>query len=197
MKESSGIVTDSEFEEFVKSGNSKIFRKFYDQYIGLIQFIARKYLRQRQEADDIVQEVFTRFFRERSKLEKQSAIKSWLAITARNLAIDYLRKQQQAPLALSESNENNASGESKKFESREALKIELSIKVVRETLTALAESGKAEEMKLYYLDGMKTADIATRLGVSVSTVTTNLTRQRRKYSEELKKKIEEQTETCN
>lgn len=189
MNETKGVLTAAEFEDFVKSGNSKIFRKLYDQYVGLIQFIARKYLHQQQDADDVVQEVFTRFFRERGKLKKPEAVKSWLAIAARNLAIDHLRKQQKAPVELTEANEPVQT------ELRTAVDVELSIALVRETLTVLAAGGKAEELRLYYLDGLKTAEIAARLGVSVSTVTTNLTRQRRKYGEELKRKIQQQAES--
>lgn len=183
MDEAKGLFTEFEFQEFVKNGAG--FKRIYDQYIGLIQYIAAKYLSRQSEVDDVVQEAFLRLYRDRAKVEKQTALKAWLAVTTRNLAIDHLRRQRHDVVALEDVAEPVSGDE------RKAVVVELSIEIVRTVLTELAAKGEARELKLFYLDGMKAVDIAKQMNLSVSAVTTNLTRQRRKYGEILRAKLEE------
>lgn len=183
MTETQGFFTAAEFADFVDSGAG--FRRIYDQYIGLIQFIAGRYLRHQNDVDDVVQEVFARLYRDRGTLTKQQSIKSWLAVTARNMCIDQLRRQKKDSVPLTEVAEPVSPDQGESYAR------ELSLQLVRDTLTELAAGGQATELKMFYLDGMKAAEIAARLGLSVSAVTTNLTRQRRRYGEMLKERVEE------
>ena len=185
MNDPKAAISGSEFAAFVSTGDNKIFRKIYDQYVGLMLFIASKYLKSQNDIDDVVQEVFTTLYRDRASLEKPGSLKSWLVMATRNKAIDVLRKRK---------NEVSVDTMSQDFaanDDRESFRAELSIAVVRDTFNELAASGQASEMKMFYVDGLKAAEIAQRLGLSISGVTTNLTRQRRKFAELIKRKIEE------
>lgn len=183
MSATQDLLTAAEFAEFVRNGTG--FRRIYDQYVGLVQFIAAKFLKQQNDVDDVVQEVFARLYRDRGTLEKPQSVKSWLAVTTRNMCIDLLRRQKRAGVPLSDVAEPTSPDHEASYAK------ELSIQIVRDSLTEMAARGEATELKMFYLDGMKAAEIAKTLGLSVSTVTTNLTRQRRKYSETLKLQVEE------
>ncbi len=185
MNDPKVAVSDAEFAAFVRSGDNKIFRKIYDQYVGLLLFVASKYLKSKNDVDDVVQDVFAKFYRDRASLAKPAALKSWLVMSTRNRSIDVLRKRKNEVFV------GTIDEEIGRQDDQESFKAELSIAVVRDTFEELAASGQASEMKLFYVDGMKTADIAQKLGLSLSGVTTNLTRQRRKFADLIKRKIEE------
>src|ERR1043166_6243320 len=48
----------------------------------------------REEAEDLVQEVYIRVLKSYSKFEKRSSEKTWIYAIARNLAMDSFRKQK-------------------------------------------------------------------------------------------------------
>jgi RNA polymerase sigma-70 factor (ECF subfamily) len=185
MNDPKVAISGSDFAAFVSTGDNKIFRKIYDQYVGLMLFIASKYLKSKNDIEDVVQDVFATFYRDRATLEKPGWLKSWLVMATRNKAIDVLRKRKNEVVVDTMSQDFAA------YDDRESFRAELSIAVVREIFDELAASGQAGEMKMFYVDGLKAADIAQRLGLSISGVTTNLTRQRRKFAELIKRKIEE------
>lgn len=185
MNDPKVAISGSEFAAFVRTGDNKIFRKIYDQYVCLLLFIAAKYLKSQNDIDDVVQEVFSTFYRDRATLKQPASLKSWLVMATRNRAIDMLRKRKN------EVSVDMISEEFGAIDDRESFMAELSIAVVRDTFDELAALGQAGEMKLFYVDGLKSADIAQKLGLSISGVTTNLTRQRRKFAELIKRKIEE------
>lgn len=185
MNDPKVAISASDFAAFVRTGDNKIFRRIYEQYVGLMLFIASKYLKSQNDIEDVVQDVFATFYRDRATIEKPSSLKSWLVMATRNKAIDVLRKRK---------NEVSVDAMSEDFaatDDRESFKAELSIAVVRDTFDELAASGQAGEMKMFYVDGLKASDIAQKTGLSISGVTTNLTRQRRKFAELIKRKIEE------
>jgi RNA polymerase sigma factor (sigma-70 family) len=188
MNDPKVTTSDAEYAVFVRTGDNKIFRKIYDQYVGLLLFVASKYLRSKSDVEDVVQEVFAKFYRDRAALEKPSSLKSWLVTSTRNRSIDVLRKKKNEVSIGTESDELSHPGD------QESFKAEMSIAIVRDTFDELAANGQADEMKLFYVDGMKASDIAKKLGLSISGVTTNLTRQRRKFAELFKRKIEEALE---
>lgn len=73
--------------------NDSVFHRLYDSYHqDVFQFLI--YLvRNRQTAEDLVQEVYVRVIRAYSKFEGKSSEKTWLFSIAKNVAIDHFRKQ--------------------------------------------------------------------------------------------------------
>lgn len=73
--------------------NDSVFHRLYDRYHqDVFQFLI--YLvRNRQTAEDLVQEVYVRVIRAYSKFEGKSSEKTWLFSIAKNVAIDHFRKQ--------------------------------------------------------------------------------------------------------
>ncbi len=59
----------------------------------LLMFICRM-IRDADDAKDVLQETFVRFYRSLDKLREDRSLKSWLYMTANNLSIDYLRKHK-------------------------------------------------------------------------------------------------------
>lgn len=77
---------------------------FKEYYSVIFQYIACR-IKCKQEAEDLVQDVFVRLLEYDNMLQK-STIQSFLFITARNLMIDYLRRYYRTPQMVSYIYEN-------------------------------------------------------------------------------------------
>ena len=57
-----------------REGNTKAFRKIYDQYRRQVYRLAYRYTRSQQDAEDIMQETFIKAFKNIAKLKKSGQI---------------------------------------------------------------------------------------------------------------------------
>ena len=69
----------------------------YERYHGLVAFVLHGYLRDPRDVEDLVDETFLRFFAYEKKEEIRS-VKSFLAQSAKNLALTQLRKPEHETL---------------------------------------------------------------------------------------------------
>lgn len=77
----------------------KQFEALWDEFsFELGNFIKSK-VSQVHDAEDILQEVFIKIFKNIDQLEKQSALKSWMYKITRNTIIDYYKKKRDLPVA--------------------------------------------------------------------------------------------------
>jgi len=77
-----------------KSGNQRGYNELIRRYERpLFHFIFRM-IRDADEAKDLLQETFVRFFRSKESLREDKNLKAWLYQTANHLCIDHLRKHK-------------------------------------------------------------------------------------------------------
>ncbi|WP_053360723.1 sigma-70 family RNA polymerase sigma factor [Bacillus sp. FJAT-27251] len=72
----------------------KLFNELYEKYHGMLFQFLFYMVRSREQAEDLVQEVYIRVWKAHGKFEGKSSEKTWLFAIARNVAIDYFRQQQ-------------------------------------------------------------------------------------------------------
>jgi len=71
-----------------------VFEELYEKYHhDVFQFLFYM-VKNREQAEDLVQEVYIRVLRSYSKFEGKSSEKTWIFSIARNVAIDWFRKQK-------------------------------------------------------------------------------------------------------
>ncbi|RFM30961.1 RNA polymerase sigma factor [Chitinophaga silvisoli] len=70
-------LTDSELLELVKKGGESAFTILYNRYQPVMLTVARKKLLNHQEAEDIVQEIFTSFWQRRSHIPSGIPVKHY------------------------------------------------------------------------------------------------------------------------
>ena len=87
MKESDELV------ESIKIGNEASFKEMFDHYNRPLYYFVFKYLRNKEDAEEIVQEIFLKIWRERSKLDAGLSLKSFLFTIAYNSTMNALRKR--------------------------------------------------------------------------------------------------------
>jgi len=78
----------------VKSGNQGALAELYDRYTSVVYAVALRVLGDTMAAEDVLQEVFLQLWRNPSAFDAaRGSLGAWLAVIARNRAIDALRKR--------------------------------------------------------------------------------------------------------
>ena len=81
--------------ERVKSGDREAFMTLTQQYQRKVFQLAYSYFHNREDAMDIVQETFLRFYQKAHMFQKGKSSQNWLLQLAKNICIDYYRKYRK------------------------------------------------------------------------------------------------------
>jgi len=87
------VITDADLITQLKLGNDAAFTKIYNHYWAILYLHARHMLNNRDEARDIVQEVFMGFWGKAKDLEESTNISAYLYRSIRNSVISLVRKE--------------------------------------------------------------------------------------------------------
>lgn len=170
-------MTQNEFENCVnriKSGDKNGLREIYDEYLGYVYSIIFGIVNQRENAEDITQEFFVKIYTMAPTMEFRDSHKSFLATIAKNMAIDFVRKNNRMSLVDDFIEEGIEPVASDKVEEEVVGDM-----TVTEALDTLPEKEKViVGMKI--LSDMTFQEISDALGVPLGTVTW-------RYQEALKK----------
>lgn len=66
-------------------------RKFYDQHSDLVFNLALSYLQNREDAEEVTQDVFVKIFRTREKFRGKADIQTWIYRITINTCLDYIK----------------------------------------------------------------------------------------------------------
>jgi len=141
----------------------------YDRYAGLLSSVLNRILRDRQAAEEILQDVFYQLWRAAPNFDAtRGSLPAWLTVIARNRAISRLRKVN--PAAGVELEENSV-----------VLPFNLESTVAQKQMLtrvcAALEQLSGEQrscIELAYFQGMTHSEIARRTGDPLGTVKTRL-----------------------
>lgn len=85
--------------ELCKKNDSRAQRALYDLFKARLMGLCRRYARDRDDAQDILQETFVKIFTRIKQLESAEKLESWVKTIAVRTAIDYYNKlKRQEPL---------------------------------------------------------------------------------------------------
>jgi RNA polymerase sigma-70 factor (ECF subfamily) len=155
--------------EEVRRGDRDAFGQLYDLYGPMVHgiLLARVPF---DEVDDLVQDVFLSAFKRIQSLREVGAFGGWLAMIARNRAIDFHRRKRETE----ELPENLARRASVDPEAAEALRL----------IRTLPDAYK-ETLVLRLVEGMTGPEIAERTGLTPASVRVNLHRGMKLLREKL------------
>ena len=143
--------------------------------------------RNRQDAEDLLQETYLRAYKYYDKFQEGTNFKAWLFKILKNTFINRYRKRQRQPLRNS-FDEIEGSFESRLLESpltargatpEEELMLDALDQDVQQALEALPEDYRTA-VELADLQGLSYREIADQLGIPLGTVMSRLYRGRRK-----------------
>ena len=130
-----------------------------------IERYVRFRLADRNEAEDVLQEVYLTAFRKFRDLKKKESFKAWVISIARNKVNDHFRKKAaRFEIPIDQLKETEISDTRHGFSA---------VHTVRETLSLLGDQDK-QIIYLFYWKEMPQAEIAKRLNIPVGTVKSRL-----------------------
>lgn len=89
------LFTIDELVTAAQSGHSAAFNEIMRRYSGLVYRTAHKILRNRVDADDVVQDAFMNVLKHLPKFRRDAAFATWLTRIAINTSLMYLRRHKR------------------------------------------------------------------------------------------------------
>ncbi len=155
--------------EKIKLGDEKAFEALFLHYYPHLCLYATQILKNSSAAEEIVQELFVRFWEKREETEIETSLKNYLFRAAKNHCLNYIKHNQikreysQKFLA-----ENEPFSTEYEFESQTEL-----FRKIEESISALPEK-RQEIFRLSRQEGLKYREIAKKMNISIKTVETQM-----------------------
>ena len=175
-----------------QKGDQEAFREIVERYQAKVFSIIRGVVRNRNDAEDISQQVFTKIYFSLPKFDFRSALVTWIYKITVNECYDYLRKQKARPLTFEadlketdlrriDNMEDRGRNRAKDLDRRTEL---------REYVTKLLDKLSEEERYLLFMkemEGYAVEELAHMVSMNENTVKVKLFRARQKLVKAAKK----------
>jgi RNA polymerase sigma-70 factor (ECF subfamily) len=152
-------------------GDEAALARLYDQYRVILFGLLIRILNSREEAEDVLQEVFLQVWRRAGDYDEQRGKPfTWLVTLTRSRAIDRLRalgaRQRLATSAAQEQPEEASDALKETYRSEQK-------EIVRQALADLPEEQR-RTLLLAYFEGLTQSEIAAKLNAPLGTVKTRM-----------------------
>lgn len=88
-------MTEAEILQEVLAGQRDAFSELFSRYRGLAFSLAFQYVRNHEDAKDVVQDAFIKVYQNIGKFNVQKRFSPWLLTIVRNLSIDFIRRRKR------------------------------------------------------------------------------------------------------
>ena len=171
--------------ERIAKGDVEALKEVFDAFAGVALAVAVRIVKDRAEAEDVVQESFMQMWRSATRYEPQRAqLSTWIISIVKSRAIDRLRARG-TQMRLADSIALEAQERAAEPHSDEELHSRRSAHQVQGLLSALP-SEQREVLELAYFQGLSHQEIAKHTLLPLGTVKTRVRRATLKLAELLK-----------
>jgi len=158
--------------EQIVGGDREAFGRFYDRFAQLVFAFAMRLLRDRSEAEDLLQEVFLQVWRQAgSYSQERGSPEAWLLTITRSRAIDKLRsirRRDRSFISMENPPEEKYEGRTESGATQSETRL-----MVNSALDRLPEAQR-RVLEMAYFDGLTQSEIADRLKEPLGTVKTRM-----------------------
>ncbi|MBE9467879.1 MAG: RNA polymerase sigma-70 factor [Bacteroidetes bacterium] len=178
-------ISDKQIFKKIKKGDIKAFELFFKQNYKVLCNYAFHYLKNAQDAEEVVQDIFFIIWKNRKELNIKS-IKSYLFQSVKNNCLQQIRHKSlndKYKSFVKHSYKENSEQADKIINAKEMNEI------IEKTLNSLPERCK-QIFKLSRYEGLKYREIAKKLSISIKTVEANMGKALMHFRNNLKAYIE-------
>ena len=160
------LSTDSELIEKLRKGDVEAFDLVYQRYARKLYAFSFKYLKSKEEAEELVQSVFLKVWENHKNLKRDASFKSYLFTIAYNEICNLFRrrKYQQSFIDKTMIGNLESSGETE-----DQIEFQFVLEQIAQIIDKLPEKQKAIFLKSRQ-DGKSTKEIAEEFGLSRGTI---------------------------
>ncbi len=163
--------SNSELVILLQKGDMAAFDAIYNKYCHKLHQFVIRYLKQKEDAEGVVQEVFIKIWESRKKIDAYSSFESFLFTIAYNTTISLLRKR------MSESKSREYLKSVQEINNADSVIDELHFKELNERVQSLLKQLTPRQTEIYQLSreqGLTHKEIAQQLNISENTVKNHL-----------------------
>jgi RNA polymerase sigma-70 factor (ECF subfamily) len=149
-------------------GDAAAFATLHDRYAPLCRRRAWDVLRDRELADDAVQEAFVDLWRTAANFDhRRAAVRTWLCVLVHRRSVDLARRE--ARRRRRDQDSHDTALDPRSYTAEELLVLTLDRRDVQEALTGLGKKHR-EVIELAYYGGLTQTQLAARLNIPLGTV---------------------------
>ena len=171
--------TDQTLVEDCLNGDSQAQQALYEKYVQAMYNVAVRMVNNSEDASDIIQEVFVKVFRKLDSFQGESTLGAWIKKITVNTTLNFLRQAKKNNISILEEGMDVAMEETIDETAYSMPQIHHAIKQLPERCRVV--------LSLYLIEGYQHQEIASILGVTVSTSKTQYRRGRQLLQEILKR----------
>lgn len=188
QKSAADSASDVELVRRAQKGDEEAFRKLVEKYQSRVLSIIYGILRNRNDAEDIAQQVFAKVYQALKSFDFRSSFLTWLYKITVNECYDYLRKKRvrklvyESDLPVDEESGNVPQWENRESEEQAPVPIDEAV-AQRDFINKLLAKLPEEDRMLLLLkevEGYSIEDLAQLTGLNENTVKVKLFRARQK-----------------
>lgn len=180
-----GSSTEDPIIQSALSGDERAFEDLFHRYRRQVLHLCLQYSNgDRDQAHDLCQETFISAFLQLGRLRDRSRFFYWIAEIARNKCVSFTRKQRVIVKALREYEviKPAMSGDTSQWSESE-------LELISELIRGVENPDLRETIRLFYVEGKRTSEIARLQKISQTSVTTRLNRFRTRFRKRIAQEI--------
>lgn len=183
---------DRELVRLAKKDDREAFEILVRRHESRVFAVASGILRNRQDVEDVAQQVFVKAYFSLKRFDQRAAFSTWLYKITVNECWDVLRKRKSRPLYFEAELSEEQARQYKASENIESPTMDVSDRLasrerVEELLGFLDQRDRAM-LVLKEVQGFSVEEIAEMMGINGNTVKVRLFRARRRITEKLKRR---------
>jgi len=183
---------DRELVRQAQQGDAQAFETLVQKHQGRVFAVAGGILRNREDVEDICQQVFVKAYFSLKKFDQRAAFSTWLYKITVNECWDLLRKKKVRPLVYeSELSEEQASmylGTEQKSAPGPNVREQLEVRQQLEQWLGCLEERDRTMLTLKEVEGFTVEEIAGIVGINSNTVKVRLFRARQRVAELIRRR---------
>jgi RNA polymerase sigma-70 factor (ECF subfamily) len=169
------VITEESILEGCRSGKRWAQRQLYDKYSSEMYSVCLRYSRDRDEAEDLLQDGFIRVFEHISDFRKEGSLVGWIKRIMINNAVNHYKKINRIPIHedIAEINETEIIGTDQDNETNP-----VAPELLMDLINSLPQ-GYRMVFNLYVFEGYSHKEISEWLSITESTSKTQLLKARK------------------
>ncbi len=172
----------------ILEGDRRAFAVLIDRYKHMVFTIALKVVKNREDAEEVAQDVFINAYKALHTYKGDAKFSTWLYRIAYYKSLDYAKKNKRKPemVSMDIAGKYHLSAIDGPLDCLEASERKA---IIRQAVDQLTD-GDSILITLHYYDGLTLDEIASVLGISANTAKVRLFRSRKRLAEIMKKNVD-------